>query len=90
MDIMYNKETREFSITGMDFEEMNDLVCRILYVGIKANKERFKNQVKEVYTNRENTYWSEYDIRSSKKTIRMGEELASKIQDKFNELYHRD
>lgn len=90
MDIMYNKESGEFSITGMYFEEMNDLVCRVLYAGIKANKERFKKQVKEVYTNREGTYWNEYDIRSSKKTIRMGDELASKIQDKFNELYHRD
>lgn len=90
MNIRYNKETREFSITGMCFEEMNDLVCRILYVGVKANKERFKKQVKEVYTNREETYWSEDDLRSSKKTIRMGKELASKIQGKFDELYYRD
>lgn len=90
MDIMYNKESGEFSITGMYFEEMNDLLCRTLYAGMKASKERFKNQVKEVYTNREETYWSEYDIRSSKKTIRMEEELVGKIQEKFNELYHRD
>ena len=90
MNVIYDKESGEFSITGMRFEEMNDLVCRILCAGIKANKERFKKQVKEVYTNREETYWNEYDIRSSKKTIRMGEELASKIQNEFNELYHRD
>ena len=90
MEIMFNEESGEFSITGMYFPEMNDLLCRTLYAGMKASKERFKKQVKEVYTNREDTYWNEWDIRSSKKTIRMEEELIAKIQDKFNELYHRD
>lgn len=90
MDIIYNEESREFSITGISFEKMNDLLCRTLYVGLKTSKERFKNQVKEVYTNREETYWSEYDIRSTKKTIRMEKELIAKIQGKFDELYHRD
>lgn len=88
MKITYNKNSDTFGITDLSFDKINDLKCFILSAGISSVIERFRLQCKEVYTNREDTFWCEHDIRNSKKIIRLGRELKKSIQRKFNELYN--